>query len=216
MGRYFPIQWGVRSAAVKMVATLLVTLGFVTMSRDAIAGISGSVHDFSGIGGEGCDFCHISHRKDPTPGSNLPLWNHEITTASFTLYGNSPTLDATDITQPDGASKMCLSCHDGTVAVDSFGGSTGTYFITGSALIGTDLSNDHPIYFTYDTILASDDGELHDPASTNTVLGGTIQDDLLIHDKMECNSCHNIHSNTPALLVIDNANSALCLTCHNK
>ena len=67
-----------------------------------------------------------------------PLWNHKVTTATYTLY-SSPTLKAT-LSQPTHyGSKLCLSCHDGTVALDSFGGNTGTTFIDSSNSVGTDL-----------------------------------------------------------------------------
>jgi predicted CXXCH cytochrome family protein len=131
------------------------------------------------------------------------------------LY-SSNTLDATINSPSDFGSKLCLSCHDGTVAIDSYGGVTGTDFMTGPSMLGTDLSNDHPVSFTYNTTLANTDGGLKDPATANSGLGGTIQEDLLVSDMLECNSCHNIHSSVPKLLVVSNAGSSLCLTCHAK
>jgi len=74
--------------------------------------------------------------------------------------------------QPDGVSKLCLSCHDGTVALDSYGGVNGSTIITGSALLGTDLSTSHPISMKYDAALASTDGKLWDPTSKDSGLGG--------------------------------------------
>lgn len=46
-------------------------------------------------------------------------------------------------------------------------------------MLGTDLSNDHPVSFIYDTTLSNTDGGLKDPSSANSGLGGTIQEDLL-------------------------------------
>ncbi len=183
--------------------------------------IVGSAHDFSGDNwnntGEICIVCHTPHNADISV-TDAPLWNHEVTQATFTLY-SSPSLDATDLGQPTASSKLCLSCHDGTVAVDNFGGRTGGgEFITGNDLIGTDLSNDHPISFTYDAALATADGGLFDPTTTNSGLGGTIQDDMLLGNQVQCVSCHDVHngSGLANLLVKSNAASALCLTCHNK
>jgi predicted CXXCH cytochrome family protein len=182
-------------------------------------GITGSDHDFSSNGWSGgkiCEVCHTPHNANTTL-QDAPLWNHELTTATFTLY-SSGTVDAT-LGQPDGASKLCLSCHDGTVAIDNYGDQTnGTNFVGGGELIGTDISNDHPISFTYDATLASADGGLHDPTTANSGLGGTIEEDLLISGKMQCSSCHDVHNSTGIghLLVKSNASSALCLTCHNK
>ncbi|RMF07893.1 MAG: cytochrome C [Candidatus Neomarinimicrobiota bacterium] len=184
--------------------------------------IVGSDHDFSGKNwnntGEICVVCHTPHNADNTV-NGAPLWNHQVTSSNFTTY-SSATFDATS-GQPDGASKLCLSCHDGTVALDNFGGKTnGTNYVGGSKNFGTDLTNDHPISFTYDDALASTDGELNAPSTTNSGLGGTIADDLLIGGKMECASCHDVHNtvavNGTKLLVKSNANSALCLTCHAK
>ncbi len=198
------------------VLTTILILAVVSISFGQT--IVGSAHDFSAEtwnpSGEVCIVCHTPHHSIST---EAPLWNHEVTTATFTTYSSS-TLDAT-VGQPDGTSKMCLSCHDGTVAVDNFGGQTGgTEFITGDDLIGTDLSNDHPISFTYDATLATTDGGLFDPTTTNSGLGGTIADDMLSGGKLQCSSCHDVHngSGVAKLLVKSNANSALCLTCHNK
>ena len=123
------------------------------------------------------------------------------------------------MTGPGSRSKLCLSCHDGTVALDSFGGYTGTTnYITGNALIGTDLSNDHPVSFTYDSSLATTDGGLYDPTTANSGLGGTIDADLLFNTQLECSSCHDAHNSAGVanLLVKANSGSALCMTCHNK
>jgi predicted CXXCH cytochrome family protein len=197
--------------------TAVALVGFLPAAR---AEITGSAHDFSGqgwSGGEICIVCHTPHNAD-TSVAEAPLWNHEVTTATFTVY-TSPTLDAT-VGQPGGVSKLCLSCHDGTVAVDSYGGATGNEYISGDELLGTDLSNDHPISFTYDTALATADGELEDPATAPSGLGGTIDEDLLFNGSMECGSCHDVHNTASAgnehLLLITNQGSAICLTCHAK
>ncbi len=182
--------------------------------------IVGSEHDFSGRNwnttGELCVVCHTPHNAITL--QDAPLWNHQLTTATYTLY-SSPTLDATDMGQPAASSKLCLSCHDGTVALENFGGVTdGTRYLTGNANLGTDLSDDHPISFTYDAALASVDLGLWDPTTTNSGLGGTIDQDLLLGNQVQCASCHDVHNGAGNnyLLRIDNTGSALCLTCHNK
>ncbi|MBI5663134.1 MAG: cytochrome C [Ignavibacterium album] len=184
------------------------------------AGITGSAHDFSGQGWgttEICQPCHTPHNADASL-TDAPLWNHQTTTTTFTLYSSS-TLTTTTIGQPDGSSKLCLSCHDGTVALENFGGTTtGTHFISGEHNLGVTLANDHPISFIYNTALATADGGLFDPATHTTSLGGTINNDLLIGGKLQCASCHDVHNhyNNPSLLKISNNGSMLCLTCHNK
>lgn len=176
--------------------------------------ISGTAHDLSGNAWgstEKCVFCHTPHNAKT--GQTVPLWNRAATVATFTLYSSS-TLNAT-MGQPAGISKACLSCHDGTVAMDSFGNNTGTHLMTGSAKVGTDLSDDHPVSFTYDTALATADGSLVTPASASFVDAGHAVP--LFAGKMECASCHDVHNNTNApFLRKSNSGSALCLTCHNK
>ncbi len=183
--------------------------------------ITGSDHDFSGEAwnpdGEICNVCHAPHNNKANV---TPLWNHELSTATYTLYNSSSTLDANDVASPDNqtTSALCLSCHDGTVAIDNFGGKTnGSELMTGDAKLGTDLSNDHPVNFTYDAALATADGGLYDPTNTNSGLGGTIAHDMLRGGKLQCTSCHNPHdSSNGKFLVKSNNGSALCLTCHNK
>lgn len=197
-------------------ACVLLVLGW-TSSAQAQTGISGSVHDFSAAGwnsdGEICEVCHVPHNADATV-ADAPLWNHEVTASSYTEY-SSPSLDAT-VVDPTGSSLLCLSCHDGTVALDNFGGATGGTNLVSTAM-GTDLSGDHPVSFTYDSALATTDGGLADPGDPSG-LGGTIADDLLIGGKLECASCHDVHRAyaNASLLKISNDASGLCLTCHTK
>jgi hypothetical protein len=182
--------------------------------------IAGSKHDFSVGSGrieiagefEICIFCHTPHHAELEP---APLWDHETTVAAFDTY-TSITLNADDVDQPSGISKLCLSCHDGSVAIDSYGGNVGHLKINSVITkIGTDLSNNHPISFIYDEPLATADGSLEDP-ETNLAVS-----DLLFENKVECPSCHDVHNNAPVpfnfdLLRLSNDGSALCLSCHIK
>ena len=202
----------------RLLFTLLIAAAFASLS---FGQITGTAHDFSGeawSGGEICIACHTPHDGDMSiPGA--PLWNHEVSTATFTLYTGGGTMDAT-MGQPSAQSMLCLSCHDGTVALDSYGGvAGGTYLIgTDDGYVGTDLSDDHPISFTYDDALATADGALFYPSTDLSGLGGTIDADLLFGGRVQCASCHDVHGSTgfASLLRIENAGSALCLTCHNK
>jgi len=209
----------VRKSLIRGVLTLLACLAWGLPSH---AGISGSPHDFSSkgwSGGQLCTVCHTPHNADVTV-TGAPLWNHQTTSASYTLY-SSPTLNA-QVKQPEHyGSKLCLSCHDGTVALDSFGGSSGTTFMTGNALIGTDLRGTHPIGIVYDAGLSVADGGLFNPDTKATPLGNSITKDLLFGTgNLECASCHDVHNSVSAgntsLLRISINGSALCLTCHNK
>ena len=198
--------------------TILIMLAFVSVSFGQ--NIVGSKHDFTkaggfNVGGEICQPCHTPH--DAIDEDNAPLWNHTLAVETgYTPYSGY-SMDAS-VAQPDGSSKLCLSCHDGTVALDSYGGAIGGTNIGTNYNVGRDLSHEHPISFTYNTALATLDGELHNPSTVNSGLGGTIGADMLISDKMQCSSCHDVHRKVvhPNLLVMSNGGSALCLTCHNK
>lgn len=202
-----------------LAAGVLVLVSQTNVSRSEI---EGSAHDFAAIDPDEqvCIFCHTAHNAD-TEVVEAPLWNHENTTRTFQLY-NSPSMDATP-TQPSGESRLCLSCHDGTVAVDSYGGNPGLILLGGDLAVGADeLSNDHPVSFVYDDALAAEDGELYPPSSTPSGIGATVSEDLLHNGRLECSSCHDVHNGEAAevvndnLLVIPQFGSQLCLTCHDK
>jgi predicted CXXCH cytochrome family protein len=187
----------------------------------------GSPHDFRGYlwqrGGTLCLPCHAPHMTETLP---APLWNPELSTQTFSMYAktHSPAMDAEVNSQPDGISKICLSCHDGTLAPDTYGGnSAAAAYQLGWDLIGTNPGNNHPISFLYNTALAARHAGLYDPSiklSGLTGSTGTIAADMLFSNRMECSSCHDVHNKKAVpgtkLLVKDNAGSALCLTCHNK
>lgn len=190
-------------------------------SQFGFSQITGTAHDLSSQGwntavanptNRVCGSCHTPHNALVVTGA--PLWNHASTATVFTLYSGT-NLDATDLGQPAGTSKLCLSCHDGTVGLDNFAPiSTNVNMIAGVANVGTDLSNDHPVSFTYDAALVAADGALH--PITDPFGAGTIAD-VLFSGKMECASCHNVHDDTfTKFQRMDNTNSELCITCHVK
>ncbi len=161
-----------------------------------------------------CLFCHTPHNCVPSS----PLWNRANSGATYTTY-SSTTMNASP-GQPTGSSIMCLSCHDGTVALGqlkSMGATLITFAsttfmpagITGN--LGTDLRNDHPISFVYDNALAASDGELKEPGS---ILIPSIK---LENNQLQCTSCHDAHNSVYGdFLVASTENSALCVACHDK
>ena len=166
----------------------------------------------------GCDSCHAPHHT-PTENIGMPLWTPErdVDMSGMIPYSSvTNTLDAT-VGIPDGISKMCLSCHDGTGSHSAPG--TGGNFTS-------DISNSHPVSFVYDTALATADGELLDPATapSNTVDGGTIETDLLDpFGKLQCSSCHDPHKQAVVeeghLRIANDGGyngGQLCKTCHDK
>ena len=202
---------------------LTLALALSTTFAFAQSDISSTPHNMAGASWntgqtEICITCHTPHNAFGTEGA--PLWNHASTTTVFGLYTSttSATLNAST-GQPAGTSKLCLSCHDGTVDLIAYGdtadsGAETAGMVMDNAngkLLGTDLSTHHPVSFTYDNALFLADPGLYDPAATTAV------SDLLYANKVECASCHDAHDGTNTnFLVMSNAASALCLTCHNK
>ncbi len=209
----------------KLTILLLVMVFMVGFCGIAVAvDISGSAHDFSSGGtgkgagenpGEICSTCHVPHTA--AFAADGPLWDHDVTevTTFATYIDVNNSLDAT-LGQPGMASKICLSCHDGTVAIDSFGGATGTILLTSgdSTYVGSDLSDDHPIGFTYDDALVSADGELE---TASTVISAGFPLFGSSDDRMECATCHDAHDGAATyFLRASNTGSALCTSCHIK
>jgi hypothetical protein len=174
-----------------------------------------------------CVFCHTPHNASGTTG---PLWNKAGgTSTNYTNYGNwNGTINASLGTWNGGSdvgSALCMSCHDGTVAVGSTV-NNGDYGVTatmgsvndGDANLGLNLQDDHPVNFTYDSTLASADGDLATPSSSSLVTTGIP----LFGGTLQCGSCHDVHEYgltagvSQPFLRIANTNSALCDACHNK
>ena len=211
----------------KLIPAIIVILLHILSSKAPAGTISGSVHDFgkdlTNESGVICQPCHTPHQTKALP---LPLWNPELQTETYTLYESvqPSSVDANGGIRPSGSSKTCLSCHDGTVAIETFGDiPDSAACLQGEVIIGAEFGNDHPISFVYDTALSAANGGLYDPTTKlSGVLDstGTINDDMLFQGRMECSSCHDVH-NTRAvagtkLLLKGSAGSALCLTCHDK
>lgn len=202
--------------------SVIIAFIFSSISTISGQGINGSVHDFSAQGwsaGEICVVCHTPHGASTVV---TPLWNHELSSATYTIYSSS-TLDG-PIQSPGRASKLCLSCHDGTIAVDSFGGASGGTFITGDASMGIDLSDDHPIGVEWHHQTLGDDGECSNCHVTipikSTDMPLPFYKENGTRAKVECSSCHDPHDNVDVangyLLRESQVGSALCLHCHNK
>ena len=117
------------------------------------------------------------------------------------------------------ASKLCLGCHDGVTAMDAFGGSAGdatnNKMTNAPGVVGTDLTNDHPIGVVYNTVQTDTDvtGEYVAVATVDSALGTSLS----TTGSVSCQTCHDVHeydsANQPLLRT---ARADLCTTCHIK
>ncbi len=213
-----------------------------------------------------CAYCHTPHHA-AAPGQTVdvtlvglngnpdttvtyeaytPLWSRTLQNGGYAQYVSAsfnPTVDGKFYDPMAGPSRLCMSCHDGNIAVDSYYGKTGTvtqlgddqmnYFGSNHFAIGLNsgLGNDHPVGFVYNDMQSDAKYELK--ASTETFAGGTKTIDSAMTQVdgvgkiMSCASCHDVH-NGPAVLnknpasgrgyflLASQTDSALCLSCHDK
>jgi hypothetical protein len=234
-----------------MKKSLILLVGLISICLLAgvvFAAVSGSPHDLrTGTATEICAFCHTPHSAGD-PALTGPLWNRSQASQSYTPY-TSATFDMGAASEPKYGSGACLTCHNGvTSGLVNYPGpgsiATANYtFIMGTAPynstyatwanLGIDLSNDHPVGFTYNASLDDTTDNNGFPATISTVfrLFGAGK------DQFECGTCHAVHDtgvaagysknpwdNTTKLhtattgqvyfLRSSNAASALCIACH--
>jgi predicted CXXCH cytochrome family protein len=118
--------------------------------------------------------------------------------------------------QPTGTSRLCLSCHDGTIAPGAVLSQTTempmTTTLAGrSSNLGTNLSDDHPVSFVYDDAALAVDSQL--------VAGAALPSAVRLDrsGQLQCTACHDPHNDQYGkFLVLSNLRSALCTGCHAK
>jgi len=185
-------EGSVRKAILVVVFAVVAMAGTAHAQNTAV--VAGGPHDLSNgsalrtnnatINGQTCIFCHTPHGGK----NNIPLWNRNAPTgASYQLYTSSTTDSTTTAGQVAASgSGACLSCHDGTIAVDvladvnglAFGpavaftkqgtakatfsagaGGSNNVMSGGLPFLGTDLRNDHPVSIVYETARAATPAE---------------------------------------------------------
>jgi len=223
--------------------------------RDAAGNPTGNLHDFSKTGGNPvsavsdtrvCVFCHTPHSAS----AESVLWNRGFpaTFGAFPLYGGNvggvairddATIKANSgyggADYPNGASRMCLSCHDGATALNNVitGGFIAMTFFSiddyinnggGAAGLNVNLSVSHPISFKYDGTLPSDINAFHVALSDGLGYKATTDPEVPLdpQGRMQCTTCHDPHDDTRGAIGLpfwrkETATyNDVCNTCHSS
>ena len=242
-----------RYSIVTLIAMVLTSTFALAAATDQLAATK---HNFAagtynlGAGNTVCQPCHTPHHAIVNAAISTRLWNHALSTASYTLY-NSDLGGAYNGENPgtqgmDRVSRLCLGCHDGTVALDSFGmgadgsaaGHIGSVRFNANDVsnLGTDFRDDHPVGIT--AIALNPDGSPTSPylkAATltyNNPLDVTLgvrsaKIGVLSLASMNegfvvgCKTCHNPHGTgtvnlSPNAHLLYTTPATLCNTCHYK
>lgn len=172
-----------------------------------------------------CIFCHTPHSSS----SQGPLWNRKDTTQVFARY-TSNTLQIRSLAvagydsawQPNGSSRLCLSCHDGVTplgGVINSGQNGDIQMLGGNSISQADVASfhpstnkmkngHHPVSFVYATAfdyktqsgtiigLQPTFGPFRLPNAVSMEGKVKLQDSK--RDKrgwMQCTTCHDAHQN---------------------
>jgi len=205
------------------IAIALVISGELQAEDVAKRSIVNTAHNLSVTGGSGpgrvastseeriCIFCHTPHHST----ADGPLWSRGISDEStpYTFYW-SKTLKAASPLRPGGASRLCLSCHDGTIALGKL--TMGVWIDPGlpalsptyKSNLGVNLSRNHPISIEYGLKPNEFQSEL-----TRSLKNIKLAENTFV----ECTSCHDPHNDQfGQFLVADSSiqRDALCTGCH--
>lgn len=224
------------TSSLKVAVRLMLTLAFLAgVVRALVAqqrgNVAATLHNLSVSGpgdvrsqreSEVCKFCHIPHH----PVQRESLWSQRLPVAQYETPKLRRSGTETAAPQPDGASRLCLSCHDGTVALGDIGGRssarTADTRITRSMrrYFGTDLSGSHPVSF----VVVDGDSSSGPARDMGLKPLATIQSDSDVRlderGRMQCTTCHDPHDDrnyrpdrTPHFLVKPTT-TEVCLACH--
>lgn len=187
-------------------------------------------------GNQICIFCHTPHNAKP----QTVLWNRNDTTQTFGHYSSTTLAIHTDDTartssdykaEPNGSSRLCLSCHDGVTALGAVlnGDAIEVNTSVNTVMAGANVfdrakitNSHHPVSFVYN---ASVRDRLNVLEGANTYKLPSNAKVRLDRDKrMQCITCHDPHQTqfndpaTPFWVLGGNsateAHDAVCLDCH--
>lgn len=158
-----------------------------------------------------CIFCHTPHSANIV--GQAPLWNRAFSNESFQRY-TSLTLKIRgigtalygDSAQPNGSSKLCLSCHDGVSRLGAvYSGSEiimekANPVIEGVASFKPSTNKmwtgHHPVSFVYtDAIASTLTGLKGTTYKMPTAAPAVPEVKLDKQSRMQCTTCHDAHQN---------------------
>jgi len=204
-----------------VVLSLVVGVASLWAREGGTPGVLGTPHDVQVITGETglepCAMCHSPHSGT----GDYPIWNRDQGPQTYTMY-NSPSFDMNDFNSgPQAPSTLCLVCHNGVfsslVNYPGPGSHTNENYDyqmnpTFWAMLDTDLSNEHPISFTYDPAADNSQDNNGFPNATpcptapwrNWIVGsngshyplysgGNAVSRTASSDQFECSTCHAVH-----------------------
>lgn len=195
------------------VSVLLMGLGLVCHGQSQVKdtkhnlSVSGPGRFKSTSETEICKFCHTPHSAKP----RNPLWNHELSAVSHYRTYRSPSFEpAVQGDQAlviDGTSRLCLSCHDGTVALGAMVNGKGKNNTdskrdrglgamppSARGFIGTDLSGSHPISFSVSESLVARNNAKDTLLNSLAEMKADPDVHLDENGKVQCTTCHSVHS----------------------
>ena len=170
-----------------------------------------------------CIFCHTPHNST----TQAPLWNRADPGGTYQMYW-SPTMNAYpsagSAPQPNGSTKLCLSCHDGTIALGAtvasgtipMSGGITTMPTSSGGYLGTDLSGHHPVSFQVTTAIVAENNASGDvPLKSVTDMRSNPIAFLDSEDRVQCSSCHDPHQDPFGGFLRSPNEDDTCLACHS-
>ena len=230
------VQAAIKQQETFMKRILLIALLISSVTLPALAAtIAGSKHDMiasgfavasGGAATEICIFCHTPHGAQ-TSVTQAPLWNNTAATSVDATVYNSVTMNFNTATQASinaTDALLCLACHDSGIGMPVNMPNVGSIDPTAlamstNALLGTNMSNDHPIGMALGLTPEATDVGIRPIA---TIIGATGFNENVFYgvtNIMWCSSCHDVHDGDPLsapFLRMNNTGSAMCKACHIK
>ena len=191
--------------------------------------MAGRVRNYGDI----CAYCHTPHGGPSWQGSpRLPLWNRDRPDGAYRM----PLWDIDRMIQdatPSDRSRICLSCHQGTIGLDMITNLPNTYTGPSAANQTIDTCEDchsggspaggiswEGVWFPEDLRKQHPFSVLYDPnrrpGAFKAASGGKVSGLPLWNGKVECQTCHEPHSEQNRYFLRQpNVNGSFCLLCHN-